>query len=205
MPPLQQLSAALSPATQSALEGPVSTLALKLEPGEEPLWLGRVLVDAAPGAMLFTNARLMLARSDVLGHWEALDILNLAEHGLVLPRRFLLTIAGSADGGWYKREIRPGEPDSFIDLPWPSPALPFIAQHLVRSEELDLSWKEKAGIFLLPFLIVAVPIGLFVAALLLYTQLSSHGRGWAALVIAVGLLAAWVRGRVKRRHSNTSA
>jgi hypothetical protein len=58
-----------------------------------------------------------------------------AEHGVVLVRSFLLTLAASTPEGIYRRELRPARPRSFAGIPWPPEAIPLLSAQLERSRE----------------------------------------------------------------------
>jgi hypothetical protein len=93
--------------------------------------------------MLMTDTRLLWASVKPPGHWQALDLMMVAEHGIILPRQRMLTVGGSSDGGYKSWEFRPREPSTFDDLPWPAAAMPFIERWLETSDEFAQSMRPS--------------------------------------------------------------
>lgn len=127
----------LSPKARAEMAHAIATLRDVLERSEEPAWVGLVFGEFSRPryAMMVTNQRLLLADTAEAGHWEAIDIVMLATFGLVLPRERMLTIAAGTPDGFYRRELRPIEPQSFTDIPWPPDALALIEKCLATAEQ----------------------------------------------------------------------
>lgn len=141
-------------------------LAAALREGERVRWTGRVTtMPRRERRLTVTDRRLILEEPDQPGGWVGFDIVELAEHGVLLVGGELLTLAARTPDGRVRYELRPVEPRTFDGIEWPPEARPLIEQQLRRSAEARAELRSQlrlvvagtiAGLTLILVVLVAV-------------------------------------------------
>ena len=104
-----------------------------LEPGEEVRWRGTVRAPVDRLGMLVTGRRVILEQPGREPPWIAIDAAELAEHGVLLVRDYMLTMVAETPEGPLRLEVRPVEPPTFDGIDWPEAARPGIERQLAAS------------------------------------------------------------------------
>jgi hypothetical protein len=135
---LEALETDLSAKTRTRLAAAIDVLDGRLRSDEAPGWLGYVMGEGGGTkyAFVVTDQRLLLANPKRSGHWEALEIPDLAQHGVLLARDSMITIAAQTASGLYRRELRPLDPPTFAQIPWSPVARTAIDSALEASDAL---------------------------------------------------------------------
>ena len=104
-----------------------------LEPGEEVRWRGTVRAPVDRLGMLVTDRHVVLEQPDREPPWIAIDAAELAEHGVLLVRDYMLTMVAETAEGRLRLEVRPVDPPTFEGIEWPEAARPGIERQLAAS------------------------------------------------------------------------
>jgi len=116
-----------------------------LEPGEIERWRGIVRAPVDRLEMLVTDRRIVLEQPDRDPPWVALDVVELADHGVLLVRDYMLTMAAETPEGRLRLEVRPVVPSTFEGIDWPEAARPGIERQLERSAEMSAELRRTLG------------------------------------------------------------
>lgn len=106
-------------------------LAAALREGEPTRWSGTVEVERdVRRALVVTDHRIVLEEPAQPGGWVGLDILQLAEHGRLLPYSTVLAISAQSTQGVVRYSLRAVDPPTFDGIEWPRDAQPLIEGQL---------------------------------------------------------------------------
>ena len=110
---------------------PPPVLADALHEGESARWAGTVEVERdVHRALMVTDRRIVLEEPNRSGGWVGLDIVDLAERGMLLPYSTVLSIAAQSSAGPVRYSLRAVDPRTFDGIEWPPEAQPLIERQL---------------------------------------------------------------------------
>ena len=116
-----------------------------LQAGEGERWRGVVRAPVDRLEMLVTDRRIVLEQPDRDPPWVALDIVDLADDGVLLVRGYMLTMAAETPEGRLRFEVRPVAPSTFEGIDWPEEARPGIERQLERQVEMSAELRRTLG------------------------------------------------------------
>jgi hypothetical protein len=116
-----------------------------LSPGEPVRWEGVVRAPVDRLEMLVTDRRIVLEQPDRDPPWVALDIVELADHGVLLVRDYMLTMAAETPEGRVRLEVRPVVPSTFEGIDWPEAARPGIERQLAEQARMSAELRGTLG------------------------------------------------------------
>lgn len=144
-------------------------LADALREGESARWSGTVEVEPRERrALMVTDTRLVLEDAQQVGGWVGMDVVDVAEHGVLLPYSSVLNVVAPSSSGTVRWSLRAVDPPSFDGIEWPAAAQPLIERQLAEAAESRARMRQQLG------RIVAVTIA---------------GLGLLLVVLAIALLA----------------
>jgi hypothetical protein len=120
-------------------------LDIAFESGEEERWRGIVRVPVDRREMVVTDRRIVLSQPEAEPPWVGIDIVDLAEHGVLLVRDYMITIAAETPEGRFRVEVRPVAPSTFEGIDWPAAARPGIERQLAAQAAASAELRRTLG------------------------------------------------------------
>ena len=95
--------------------------------------------------MLVTDTSVIVEQPERSPPWVVFDVADLADHGVLLVRDYMLTMAAETPEGRLRIEVRPVDPPTFDGIDWSEAARPGIERQLAQQAEASAELRRTLG------------------------------------------------------------